>query len=607
MPKLNYLRYQFAVLFRLGFLNILRKICYKLFGRYLVPRESFENLTLPGNDTFFRAAHDNEPIKHIEYFFRGFDHLDGVDLSKISWSENLITGDRCNQMKKNSFDISDFDNKNGDIKGIWEPSRFSWVMHIASSYLDSNNDAIDYLNKTISSWKISNPPYYGPNWKCGQEAALRVINLATAAMILNQVEETEQDLLAIIKKHLKRIKPTIFYALSQDNNHGTSEAAALFIGGSWLLKCGDMDGYIWEKTGRKWLENRANRLIEDDGSFSQYSVNYHRLMLDTFVLSELWRREIGQKPFNSEVYSKLKAASKWLYEMVQMPGGNVPNIGANDGAHLMQIGTKDFRDFSPSVQLASVVFLEAVAWKQEGIYDLPIKILCLTRPEKILEISESFHFNNGGYMGFRNKEGAFLLFNYPNYRFRPSQCDALHVDFWVNGVNLLRDGGTYSYNAGKEYLKYFSGTESHNTVQFDGLEQMPRLQRFLFGAWLKPKNVIFNAANAMGQAAYKDFRGCRHSRNVYLNKSMIRVTDEVSGMREYATLRWRLSPGNWILKDNMITNGNHTLTIRSNTKIEKFNLTTGWESTHYFLRTQIPVLEIEVSQDSKIITEYKYK
>ena len=86
------------------------------------------------------------------------------------------------------------------------------------------------------------------------------------------------------------VAPKIGYAVGQDNNHGTSEAAALFIGGRWLAALGHPVGTRWERNGRRWLEERAQRLIERDGSCSQYSVNYHRLMLDTLSVVEIWRR-----------------------------------------------------------------------------------------------------------------------------------------------------------------------------------------------------------------------------------------------------------------------------------------------------------------------------
>jgi len=42
------------------------------------------------------------------------------------------------------------------------------------------------------------------------------------------------------------------------------------------------------------------------------------------------------------------------------------------------------------------------------------------------------------------------LLRYPRFRFRPSHADVLHVDLWVDAVNVLRDGGTFSYHRGAQ-------------------------------------------------------------------------------------------------------------------------------------------------------------
>src|SRR4029079_19380469 len=94
----------------------------------------------------------------------------------------------------------------------------------------------------------------------------------------------------------------------------------------------------------------------------------------------------------------------------------------------------------------------------------------------------SRHFNDGAYAAVRRGTGMALM-RYPRFRFRPSHADALHVDLWKDGTNLLRDGGSYSYSD-MEGTAYFSGTASHNTVQFDDRDQMPRVGRSLFGDWL---------------------------------------------------------------------------------------------------------------------------
>ena len=88
----------------------------------------------------------------------------------------------------------------------------------------------------------------------------------------------------MIIAHLKRIEPTISYALGQNNNHGTSEGAALYIGGSLLIQNGYNQGFKFQKIGIKVLENLMSKLIGSNGTFSQYSLNYHRLMLIQYAV-----------------------------------------------------------------------------------------------------------------------------------------------------------------------------------------------------------------------------------------------------------------------------------------------------------------------------------
>ena len=49
--------------------------------------------------------------------------------------------------------------------------------------------------------------------------------------------------------------------------------------------------------------------------------------------------------------------------------------------------------------------------------------------------------------------------------------------YGIRSVNLLRDGGTFAYNSSPEDLATFPEF-SHNTIQFDGGEPVPRLEDF---------------------------------------------------------------------------------------------------------------------------------
>ena len=266
------------------------------------------------------------------------------------WLANPLTGQRISAPERHWWQIPDFDPAVGDIKLIWELSRMDWVLALAQRVRQGESGAVDRLNTWMADWCSHNPPYQGPNWKCGQEASMRVMHIACAALLLGQVNDASPGLRELISLHLQRIAPTVQYAIAQDNNHGTSEAAALFMGGSWLALLGDAQGARWAATGRRLLENRVNRLIGAQGTFSQYSLNYHRLMMDTLSMAECWRRHLDLPVFSQSLRDRALAAAKWLHALIDSDTGDGPNVGANDGARLLQLTNSSYRDYRPSVQ-----------------------------------------------------------------------------------------------------------------------------------------------------------------------------------------------------------------------------------------------------------------
>tara|TARA_R110002126_G_scaffold687_1_gene4267 strand:- start:585 stop:2399 length:1815 start_codon:yes stop_codon:yes gene_type:complete len=530
-----------------------------------------------------------------------------TELTIPNWHQSCLNGE-LSPSGIPWYLIGDFNSQLGDIKGVWEASRFDWLIGFAQQVASDDKSAFIKINLWLIDWVDKNPTYTGVNWKCGQEASIRVMHLALACIVLKQTANTTPALLSLIKAHLKRISPTIMYAVAQDNNHGTSEAAALYIGGSWLALNGDSDGTKWQKQGLKWLENRANKLIEDDGSFSQYSTTYHRVMLDTYSLVEVWRQQHNLSLFTERLYAKLKAATNWLFYFTDSKTGDAPNLGANDGARLIPLTGTDYRDFRPSVQLASALFIKKVAYDFIGDFNIPLKWLDVKIPTQPIAIKYPKDFANGGY-AFLTVQNAELYFNYPKFKFRPSQCDALHIDFWLNGQNIFRDGGTFSYNAGQTYIDYYGGVKSHNTVGFDSHEQMPRLSRFLLGDWLKTsvKNELVVSDNQQTiTAGYKDRFGCEHTRAINLQPCLLTIEDTISGFNQKAVLRFRLAATAWKLVGNSVVSDLCEINFSSHINIKRIELTTGFESRYYYQESEIPVLEIEVHEPGIITTEVKF-
>lgn len=524
------------------------------------------------------------------------------------WLANPFNGQRVSEPERGWWQIPDFDPAVGDIKLIWELSRMDWVMAFAQRARQGDAEALDRLNDWLADWCRHNPPYKGPNWKCGQEASLRVMHLAMAALVLGQVRAPEPALRDLVQLHLQRIAPTVQYAMAQDNNHGTSEAAALFMGGSWLAALGVREGERWQRTGLHWLENRAARLIGPQGSFSQYSLNYHRVMLDTFCMAEVWRRHLDLPVFTERWQARALAATQWLRHMVNPVNGDGPNVGANDGARLLQLTDMDYRDHRPSVQLAMALFAKQRAYALAGPWDAASQWLGMPLPQDVAPAPGHHVADDGGFAMLRRGD-AMAMLRYPRFRFRPSQADALHLDLWLGADNLLRDAGTYSYNTEPQWLSYFGGTASHNTVQFDDRDQMQRLGRFLFGGWLKTSFVeplTEDEQVSTFAAGYRDGYHARHWRRISLGDAHLRVVDEVAGFACKAVLRWRVAPGAWRLEGLRLTNGTHVLTVQATMPIVRCEVVEGWESRHYLEKTLVSVLEIEVQQPGTLTTEYRW-
>ena len=501
-----------------------------------------------------------------------------------------------------------------DIKRCWELSRWGWAPLLVRAWrLSGNSRYRDGLNAWSRSWCLANPVNGGSNWLCGQEASIRLLHTLQACQLSDApglLPHPTPERAAFAAAHLKRIAATERYAQAQDNNHWTSEAAALFIGGSWLAASASPHAPAarhWAHAARRALERSVGRLVLLDGSFAQHSLTYHRLLLDTLAQVELWRRWLDLAPFSESFSQRCCAATAWLMSMVDPLSGDGPNLGSNDGAFCYQLHSQPYRDFRPTLQLASVLFQGHPALS-DGPWNEPLHWLGLVgdgipaqagQPTSATPITL---FADGGYAVLRPATSSWALLRLPTYRFRPAHADPLHIDLWHQGVNLLRDGGSYAYNATPADLSFFPGIASHNTVQFDGADPMPRLGRFLWGDWLQLEAPPQLEATAI-TAAYRCPHG-RHKRQVQADASGNRwtITDTCTGFQHQALLRWRLCPGEWRLEGTSLIGPMATLQIHCDQPITRLELASGWESRYYGAKTPLPVLEVSVAQAPAVLT-----
>jgi hypothetical protein len=446
---------------------------------------------------------------------------------------------------------------NKDIKYIWEPGRFGWACKLAMAYHLSNDEQYaetfwSYTEKFI----FSNSPYLGPHWSSAQEVAIRLVALAFAVQIFAQSKQTTserlQKIVGSIAIHAERIPPTLVYARSQNNNHLITEALGLYTASAVIPQ--HPLAPRWHKLGWHWLKYAFRTQISEDGTYTQHSTNYHRLMLQ----AALWAHALHEHSFSNEPipldYSiRLEAATRWLWKLVDPQTGYVPNLGHNDGAYILPLTVCDYQDYRPVIHAASRIFLKT-SLTPLGPWDDLCTWLCLPLDRYQQEAGLN-HWHLTPQQEGSTTQIPHLLINHKNnswatmrvatYHSRPAHADQLHLDLWWRGYNLAQDPGTYLYNSPPPWENSLTSAFVHNTLVIDGQEFMQRAGRFLYLDWAQA-SVLECQSSAKGgyeslTARHDGYRniGVFHSRKVIVN-----------------------SEGHWVVIDHLDGPPNHIHTAR---------------------------------------------
>ena len=201
---------------RLGVCNIIRVALYRM-----ALKIKFSAIRKLGRTTpivkapFYQSSDKTSPNLVAMAPLFGY-HSQAARDRPPDWLTSPLNGRVFENANRPFWDIADFDSNVGDIKQIWELSRFGWVLDFALAAGKGNTSELNRLNMWLEDWLNHNPPYQGPNWKCGQEASIRVLHLIAANALVGQDNQACPGLSQLITLHLQRISPTIGYAKAQD-------------------------------------------------------------------------------------------------------------------------------------------------------------------------------------------------------------------------------------------------------------------------------------------------------------------------------------------------------------------------------------------------------
>ena len=438
-------------------------------------------LTLPRTQfPELKKFYDNFVDGKLPYFYGELLSV-GKD---YDWLTNPKTGYQY-PVTKHWTELNDFDSKSGDIKYVWEKSRFCYLYYLIRYDYHFEHDLSELVFSEILSWIKANPLNYGPNYICSQEISLRILNWTFALHYYkhskNLTEEIFNTIIRSIYGQIKHVYANIHFSLKTvRNNHALTETLTLYLMG--LLYPFFPEAQLWREKGKRWFEQEINYQIYDDGSYLQFSMNYHRVVIQLLTWA-LFLSKANNDSFNPVVYEKAQKSLNFLLSFMDRNSGWLPNYGSNDGALFFKLSEGHYRDYRPQLNALHYALsgthlfndrtiLEDVYWytgQSNGKFQ-EVNIPRLAR------------FDAGGFYGMRENDGLTFI-RCGKHKDRPAQADNLHLDIWYKGKNILHDSGTFQYNTDPDLSEYFMGTTGHNAVMLGNYHQMLKGPRFIWFYW----------------------------------------------------------------------------------------------------------------------------
>ena len=486
-----------------------------------------------------------EAMKNGKYVLFGKMVYDlGVD---YDWVTNPQTGYRYDAEKHWST-IADFSEKKGDIKFVWEKSRFAFLTDIIRYDFHYQEDQSEFVFGQIMDFIEKNSINCGPNYRCSQEISLRILNWTLALYYYkdspNLTEKRFSKIMHIIYWQLHHVYQHIdFSRIAVRNNHALTETLMLYLSGLLFPFLPDTDQ--WSKDGKRWFNEEVEYQIYPDGTFLQFSMNYHRVVIQLLTWG-LRLSSLHGESFPTVVKERAALSLKFLDASTDPVSGKLPNYGNNDGALFFKWVEDDFRVYTSQLNDLRAVLTHSVTKTQESQAWYGMKDVTVSP----INIDGVYEFKYGGY--YIHQEGTTKTFlRCGSYKDRPSQSDNLHLDIWKDGINYFWDNGTYKYNTNKEMVDYFTGCEGHNTLSLEENNQMLRGGRFIWYYWIKHakgkmienlKQMTFEGEIAAFQHIKK---GIIHIRKLEKTKfkNQWLITDSISNAnRKERSIFWHVNP-----------------------------------------------------------------
>ena len=488
--------------------------------------------------------------------------------------------------------LNDFSSKHGDIKFVWELSRFCYIYDIIRYDHHFTKDSSQFVFAEIENWIISNPYGQGPNYISSQEIAIRLLNWIYALHYYSEsttLNTYYRDIITnSIYQQTKHIDNELYFSKNfVRNNHLLSESLALFTVG--LIFPQFKESESWIKKGHSIFSKEIIFQFDTDGAYIQHSFNYQRvaMQLSTWFLQLCTLNKIDVE---NNVKQRLTKSVDFMLSFIgNKKTGELPNFGNNDGSLFFPLNSEPYLNYYPQIQaLAAALNYNIIEHIYEDIFWFNLNNLEIK--QNAIQ-SECKNFNEEGYY-VALEENAMTFLWCPKLKNRPAQADMLHLDVWHNGENILHDSGTYMYNTSDQERNFFFGSRSHNTILYQGKDIMKKGARFIFYNWPKKinGNVKFESDSFIFTAQIKIYPSAGIedviTRQVIKRKGKAEweITDTLkNSSQRYWTQLWNIS-------DSFLSNFNIDVVDENKIPVESL-FVESYTSTDYGIKTNSTQLQ----------------
>ena len=444
----------------------------------------------------------------------------------------------------------------GNIKHLWEASRHQATMLLAAAWwLSGDTRFAERAAAHLRSWWQANPFLEGVHWASPYEAALRLIAWSWCRALLSGWDgcqalfDDNDGFIQQLYCH-QAFVAGLHSRGSSRNNHVMAELAAVAVSAA---------SFPWFKRSESWcgwaygqFADEADRQTAPDGLNREHAADYHRLVLELLVATSA-ATELAELPLPEIVYAIGGRMADSLAAMLDSHG-QPPRYGDADDGHVVMFDPPD----TDGCQLA----LDGAASLFGGGRERSSSVLGLicrqVKPEAPPRLSSgrSPHFEASGQTIMRSDE-IWLRADAAPLGYLAiaahGHADALSLELRLDGEPILIDPGTYCYHGEEVWRRYFKGTQAHNTLMLDDVDQAVYGGPFL---WMTATSPTLESVEVSPEAAVWHWQAhhdgyCRlkpaatHHRRLELDRRarVLIVTDWIESAQPHdAALSFHLAP-----------------------------------------------------------------